>query len=40
MNTLSGINNEFRLCNGSDSEGEVEDASISPTPSHAEVPEL
>ena len=36
----SVINTGFRLCDGSDSEGEVEDASISPTLSHAEAPEL
>ena len=40
MNTPSGINTGFQLCNGSDSEGEVEDASISPTLSHTEAPEL
>ena len=40
MNPLSGINTGFQLCDGSDSEGEVEDASISPTLSHAEAPEL
>ena len=40
MNTLSGINTGFQLCDGSDSEGEVEDASINPTLSHAELPEL
>ena len=40
MNTLSGINTGFRLCNGSHSEGEVKDASISPTLSHTEAPEL
>ena len=40
MNTASGINTGFQLCNSSDSEGEVEDASISPTLSHAEAPEL
>ena len=40
MNTPSGINTGFRLCNGSDSEGEVEDASISPTHSHTEAPKL
>ena len=40
MNTPSGINTEFQLCDGSDSEGEVEDASISPTLSHVEVPKL
>ena len=40
MDTPSGIKNGFQLCDGSDSKGEVEDASISPTLSHAEVPEL
>ena len=40
MNTPSGINTGFQLCNGSDSEGEAEDASMSPTLSHTEVPEL
>ena len=40
MNTLSGINTGFQLCDGSDSEGEIEDASISPTLSHTEAPEL
>ena len=39
MNTPSGINTGFQLCDGSDSEGEVKDASISPTLSHAEAPE-
>ena len=37
MNTPSGINTGFQLCDGSDSEGEVKDA---PTLSHAEVPKL
>ena len=40
MNTSSRIKTGFQLCDGSDSEGDVEDASISPTPSHVEVPEL
>ena len=40
MNTLSGINTGFQLCDGSDSKGEVEDVSISPILSHAEAPEL
>ena len=40
MNMPSGINTGFQLCDGNDSEGEVEDASISPTLSHAEAPEL
>ena len=40
MNTRSGINTVFQLCDGSDSEGEVENTSISPTHSHAEEPEL
>ena len=41
MNMLSGINTGFQLCDGSDSKGEVEDASIiSPTLSHMEAPEL
>ena len=40
MNTPSGINTGFQLCDGSDSEGEVEDAGISPTLSHMEAPEL
>ena len=40
MNMPSGINSGFQLCGGSDSEGEVEDASISPTLSHTEEPEL
>ena len=42
MNTPSGINTGFQLCasNGSDSKSEVEDASISPTLSHSEAPEL
>ena len=40
MNTLSGIKTGFQLCDGSDSEGEVEDASISPTRSHTKAPEL
>ena len=39
MNMPSEINTGFQLCDGSDSEGEVEDASISPMLSHAEVPE-
>ena len=40
MNTLSRINTTFQLCDGSDSEGEVEEASISPTLSHMGAPEL
>ena len=40
MNTPSGINTGFRLCDASDSEGEVKDASISPTLSHVEAPEI
>ena len=40
MNTPSRINTAFQLCDGSDSEGEVEDASISPTLSHVGEPEL
>ena len=40
MNTPSGINTGFQLCDGSDSEGEVEDAGISPTLSHTEALEL
>ena len=40
MNTLSRINTGFQLCNGSDREGEVEDASISPTLSHVGAPKL
>ena len=40
MNTPSGINTVFQLCDGSDSEGEVENTSISPTHSHMEAPEL
>ena len=40
MNTLSRINTAFQLCDGSDSEGKVEDASISPTLSHVGEPEL
>ena len=40
MNTPSGNNTGFQLCDGSDSEGEVKDASISPTLSHTEVPKL
>ena len=38
MNTLTQINTGFQLCDGSDGEGE--DASISPILSHAEAPEL
>ena len=37
MNTPSGINSGFQLCDGSDSEGEVE---VAPTLSHVEAPEL
>ena len=40
MNTPSGINTGFQLCDGRDREGEVEDAGISPTLSHVEVPGL
>ena len=40
MNAPSGINTGFQLCNGSDSEGEVEDASINPTVGHVEAPKL
>ena len=42
MNMPHGINTGFQLCDGSDSEGEVEDAStcISPILSHAEALEL
>ena len=40
MNMPSGINTGFRSCDGSDSKGEVEDASISPSFSHVEAPEL
>ena len=40
MNAPSGVNTGFQLCDGSDSEGEVEDVSISPTLSHMEAPEL
>ena len=40
MNTLSRINTGFQLCDGSDREGEVEDASISPTLCHVGAPEL
>ena len=40
MNMPSRINTGFQLCDGSDSEGEVEDASISPTVSHVGAPEL
>ena len=40
MNTPSGINTGFQLCDGSDSEGEVEDASMSSILSHMEAPEL
>ena len=41
MNTPSTINTTFQLYDGSDGEGEVEDASISPTLSHVVwVPEL
>ena len=40
MNTPSRINTGFQLCDGSDSEGKVEDASINPTLSHVEALEL
>ena len=41
MNKPGGINTGFQLCDGSDSKGEVKDAStISPTLSHTEAPEL
>ena len=40
MNTPTQINTGFQLCDGSDSEGEAEDASISPILSHAEEPQL
>ena len=40
MNTLSVINTGFQLYDGSDSEGEVEDAIISPQLSHVGAPEL
>ena len=40
MNMASGINTGFQLCDDSDSKSEVKDASISPTLSHAEAPEL
>ena len=40
MNIPSRINTAFQLCDGSDSKGEVEDASISPTLSHVGAPEL
>ena len=40
MNTPTQINTGFQLCDGSDSEGEAEDASISPILSHAEAPQL
>ena len=40
MNTLSRINTAFQLCDGSDSEDEVEDASISLTLSHVGAAEL
>ena len=40
MNMPSRINIGFQLCNGSDSEGEVEDASISPKLSHMGAPKL
>ena len=40
MNTPSGIETGFQLCDGSDNEGKVENASISPTLSHTEVPKL
>ena len=40
MNTPSRINTGFQLCDGSDSEGEVEDVSISLTLSHVGAPEL
>ena len=41
MNTPTQINTRFQLCDGSDGEGEAEDAaSISPILSHAEAPEL
>ena len=40
MNTLSRINTGFQLCDGSDSKGEVEDASISPKFSYMGALEL
>ena len=40
MNKPTQSNTGFQLCDGSDSEGEAEDASISPILSHAEAPEL
>ena len=40
MNMPSRINTGFQLCDGSDSEGKVKDASISPTLSHVEALEL
>ena len=40
MNVPSRINTGFQLCDGSDSEGKVEHASIRSTLSHAEAPEL
>ena len=40
MNMRSGINTGFLLCDDSDSKSEVEDAGISPTLSHTEVPKL
>ena len=40
MNTPSRINTAFQLCDGSDSEGKIEDASISLTLSHVGAPEL
>ena len=40
MNTPTQINTGFQLCDGSDGEGEAEDASISPILSHVGAPEL
>ena len=40
MNMPTKINTGFQLCDGSDGEGEAEDASISPILSHVEVPEM
>ena len=40
MNMPTQINTGFQLCDGSDSEGEAEDASISPILSHTEAPQL
>ena len=40
MNMPSRINTGFQLCDGNDSKGEVEDASISPIISHVGAPEL